>query len=304
MAFPMMKRIFLFVAVNILVIATISLTLNLLHVGPYLTNYGIDYTNLLAFCAVVGFVGALFSLATSRIMAKFALGVKTIDPTSPSSYEETKLVETIRILSQKLNIPMPEVGIYESPEVNAFATGPTKSRALVAVSRGCLRDLDGTALEGVLGHEMSHVANGDMVTMTLIQGVINTFVLFFAKIAAWTASQALRGDRDDERGPSPWLYYLFDFLFQIAFSLLGTMVVMAFSRWREYRADRGSAILVGRDKMIHALEALRASTEIVDNRAPAVAALKINNRRGGLLALFSSHPPLENRIEALRNLSL
>ena len=195
---------------------------------------------------------------------------------------------------------MPEVGIYDSPEVNAFATGPTKNRALVAVSSGLLNEMDDAAVDGVLGHEIAHVANGDMVTMTLIQGVVNTFVMFFARIAAFVVSNVMSGDRDSDRGPSPWIYHLSVLVFDILFSLLGSIVVAYFSRWREFRADRGGAELAGKAKMIHALESLKRNYA-VDDRQQAVAAFKINGRRGGLLALLSTHPDLDDRIAALRN---
>jgi len=227
----MAKRIFLFLTVNILVVLTISFVVNLLGVRPYLDSRGIDYSGLLIFCAIWGFVGAFISLALSRVMAKFAMGVKTIDPQRASGTEK-ELVSLVYKLSQKAGLTtMPEVGIYQSPEVNAFATGPTRSRSLVAVSSGLLQRMDGDAVEGVLGHEIAHIANGDMVTMTLLQGVINTFVMFFARVAAWAISNAMAGDRDRDRSPSPMIYWITLMVFEIVFSLLGAMVVAAFSRW-------------------------------------------------------------------------
>ena len=259
----MFKRIFLFIAVNILVLLTISITLSVLGVRPYLNAYGIDYQALLAFCAVCGFSGAFISLALSRWMAKMMMGVQVID-LNRASPEERSIVQLVERLAQKAGLPvMPEVGIYDSPEVNAFATGPSKSRALVAISTGLLNSMDTPAVEGVIGHELTHVANGDMVTMTLLQGVVNTFVMFFARIAAWGLSQAMSGDRDRDR-PSPMIYYLSTFIFEILFSLLGAIVVAWFSRAREFRADAGGARVAGKQKMIHALQALKSRQEAVD----------------------------------------
>lgn len=299
----MLKRIFLFLAVNFLVVVTISITLNVLGIGYYLSEQGIDYTALLAFCAVWGFVGAFISLAISRWMAKMAMGVQVINPDNPNSSHERQLIQTVYRLAERAGLPkMPEVGVYESPEVNAFATGPTKSRALVAVSSGLLQRMDGAAVEGVLAHEISHVANGDMVTMTLVQGVVNTFVMFFARIAGWFVSQAIAGNRDSDRGAPYWIQSLTTIVFEIAFSLLGMVVVAFFSRWREFHADSGGASLAGKEKMIHALQSLKGTTELVDEGHPALAAFKISGKPRGLLALLASHPDLDTRIEALRNL--
>ncbi|NBT58112.1 protease HtpX [bacterium] len=296
----MFKRVFLFIAVNLLVVLTISLALNLLGVRPYLSARGIDYQSLLIFCTAWGFMGAFISLALSRVMAKFSMGVQVIDP-SAARGEEKELLTLVHRLAEKAGLPkMPEVGIYQSPEVNAFATGPTRSRALVAVSTGLLQRMDSQAVEGVLGHEIAHVANGDMVTMTLLQGVINTFVMFFSRIAAWAISNAISGDRDRERNSSPMVFYAVQFFFEIAFSLLGAMVVAAFSRMREFRADRGGAQFAGKEKMIHALQSLKGTVEQVDESHPAIAAFKISGRRRGLLALLATHPDLDTRIERLR----
>jgi heat shock protein HtpX len=297
----MMKRISLFVIVNILVVMTISLMLNLLGIRPYLTQAGIDYSALLAMCSVVGFTGAFISLALSRIMAKMMMGVQVIDPNGAQSPQERELVSLIHRLAQRAGLTtMPEVGIYQSPEVNAFATGPSKSRALVAVSTGLLASMDPQAVEGVLGHEISHIANGDMVTMTLIQGIVNTFVMFFARIAAWALSQYLEGNRDRENNRSVgWTYYICSFVFEMLFSVLGMFVVCYFSRIREFRADAGSANVAGKEKMIRALQALKSHYEEVDSSHPSVATLKINGRKG-FLSLLSTHPSLDERIAALR----
>lgn len=300
----MFKRIFLFIAVNILVMITISITLNVLGIRPYLDANGIDYPALLAFCGVVGFSGALISLATSRIMAKMIMGVQVIDPSRPGSSLERELVQRVHRLAQKAGLPaLPEVGIYQSPEINAFATGPTRARALVAVSSGLLQRMDDSAVEGVLAHEISHVANGDMVTMTLLQGVVNTFVMFFARIAAWVVAQAFSGDRDsdDNRGPSHLIHFFAVITFEILFSFLGAIVVAYFSRRREFRADSGGAKLAGREKMVHALQSLKGAVDMVDQDHPSLASLKINGGASRFALLFSTHPPLETRIEALRS---
>lgn len=295
------KRIFLFVVVNILVITTISIMLSVLGIQPYLTQSGIDYSSLLAMCSVVGFVGAFISLALSRIMAKFMMGVKVIDPNTSVSSNQRELLTTVHRLAQKAGLTvMPQVGIYQSPEVNAFATGPSKSRALVAVSTGLLDSMEPQAIEGVLGHEIAHIANGDMVTMTLIQGIVNTFVMFFARIAAWGLSQYLDGNRSRENNRSPgWTYYIATFVFEILFSFLGMIVVNYFSRRREFRADAGSALFGGKDKMIRALQALKLNQGVIDTSHPSVASLKISGRKG-FLAVFATHPSLDDRIAALR----
>lgn len=300
-----MKRILLFVLVNALVITTISLVLNLLGVRPYLTAYGIDYGQLMAFCLVWGMGGAFISLALSRVMAKWMMGVHLIDPNTRDP-DLQELVQTVYSLAKSAGLPrMPQVGIYDSPEVNAFATGPTKSRALVAVSTGLLRNMRRAEVEGVLGHEVAHIANGDMVTMTLIQGVVNAFVMFFARVLAFAVSQALRSQDDRESGATVgMLHHLLVFVFEIAFTMLGMIVVTAFSRWREFRADKGGARLAGRENMIGALEALRRMHDYVDpNAQPAVQTLKISGRRSGLAAWFSSHPPLEMRIARLQRMT-
>ena len=297
----MFKRIFLFITVNILVLVTISITLSVLGIGPYLNEQGIDFGALLAFCGVVGFSGAFISLAMSRWMAKMMMGVQVINPTHPGTIAERELLQTVHRLAQKAGITtMPEVGVYDSPEVNAFATGPTKSRALVAVSSGLLHQMDNRAVEGVLAHEIAHVANGDMVTMTLLQGVVNTFVMFFARIAAWGISNAVARNSDDDRGPSHLIHMISVIVFEILFSLLGAIVVAAFSRWREFRADAGGARLAGREKMVHALQSLKNTMAIAGDHQAAVATLKINGKASGFLALFSSHPDLDTRIEALK----
>ncbi len=296
----MLKRILLFVATNILVIATISIVTSVLGLHSYLTAYGINYTQLAIFCAIWGTAGAFISLFMSKIMAKMAMGVVVIDPKHTTS-EEQFLLEVVYGLARKAGLKtMPEVGIYNSPELNAFATGPSRNNSLVAVSSGLLAGMNREQIEGVLGHEISHVANGDMVTMTLVQGVVNAFALFLSRIAAYAVSIAL--SRNDERSEISYgTYYVMTFIFDILFTLLGSILVAAYSRWREYRADTGGAKLAGRTNMIAALQRLQRSTDIEDDRAPSLAALKISHQ-SSWLALFSSHPPLEKRIERLEKM--
>ena len=290
-----MKRIFLFMAVNILVVATISIVLNLLGVRPYLTAYGIDYQSLMIFCLVWGMGGAFISLGLSRIMAKWMMGVQVIDPQQARG-EEVELVEMVHRLARSAGLgTMPEVGIYNSPEVNAFATGPTRNRALVAVSSGILSAMDRSELEAVLGHEITHVVNGDMVTMTLIQGIINAFVMFFARVIAFALSQNVK------RESRMMVNFAVTIVLQIVFSLFGMIVVAWFSRWREYRADRGGAQLAGTGKMIDALRALQNNLGRVAPAGGSFSNLRISSR-SSFLALLSTHPPLEKRIAALEQL--
>ncbi len=299
----MAKRIFLFLAINFLVIITLSLVLNLFNVRPFLTSYGIDYRSLMIFCLVWGMGGAFLSLALSRVMAKWLMGVRVIDPNTRDP-ALSKLVATIHALATDAHLPeMPEVGIYESPEVNAFATGPSKRRALVAVSSGLLHRMQQGELEGVLAHEITHVANGDMVTMTLIQGIVNAFVMFLARILASIFSGLGRGREQSSGGGSYLSYTIFVFLFEIVFMLLGSIVVAAFSRAREYRADAGGAHLAGREKMIAALERLRSSQQLRNPHAakPSFDAMKISTSgKSGWMMLFATHPPLDERIKRLR----
>src|SRR3990167_4451555 len=287
----MLKRVFLFVATNILVITTISIITSLLGLHSYLTAYGIDYQQLAVFCAIWGMTGAFISLMLSKFMAKMAMGVVIIDPHTPRR-EERFLIDIVYLLAKKAGLQkMPEVGVYNSPELNAFATGPSRNNALVAVSSGLLSHMNQDELEGVLGHELAHVANGDMVTMTLIQGVINSFALFLSRMVAYAISMAMSRDEEREGGISMLSYTLLSFVFDILFTLLGSIVVAAFSRWREYRADARGARLVGRDKMMAALRQLQRKVEWHDDRAPAYAVLKISDR-SRWLGIFSTHPPL------------
>jgi heat shock protein HtpX len=294
----MLKRVFLFLATNLLVIATISIITSALGLNPYLTRYGIDYQSLAVFCLIWGMSGALISLFLSKFIAKMSMGVVIIHPKN-ATQNEHNLLETIYALAKRAGLrKMPEVGVYHSPELNAFATGPGKNHSLVAVSSGLLSNLNRDEVEAILGHEIAHIANGDMVTMTLVQGVINSFAMFLSRIAAYAASIAL--SRNDEKNGeiSHMTYYMFTFLFDILFTMLGSILVASYSRWREYRADAGGAKLAGRDKMIAALQRLKMGIDIVDDRAPALAAFKISHHPAWL-DIFSTHPPIDKRIERL-----
>jgi heat shock protein HtpX len=299
----MVKRIVLFLAVNLLVIVTISILLNVLGIRPYLSEQGIDYGQLMAFCLVWGMGGAFISLGLSRIMAKWAMGVQVIEPNTTNQNGQL-LVQTVSRLARSAGIPMPEVGVYESPDINAFATGPTKSRSLVAVSSGLLQRLDRSETEGVLGHEITHIANGDMVTMTLLQGVVNAFAMFLARVIAWAIVQGRRSDDDDRQGAGSYaMMWMIQMVIEMVLLLLGSLLVMAFSRWREFRADAGGARIAGRENMVHALQALQRDVAVAQQVAqPAVQTLRISSP-GGFALLFRSHPPLEQRIERLQRMA-
>ncbi len=299
-----LKRIVLFLAINFLVVITLSLVLNILNVRPYLTAHGIDYKSLMIFCLIWGMGGAFISLGLSRIMAKWLMGVKLIDPNTHDP-QLRALVALVHKLSKEADlIAMPEVGIYDAKEVNAFATGPSQRRALVAVSRGLLEKMSESELEGVLAHEITHIANGDMVTMTLLQGIVNAFVMFLARILASIFSGIGRS-RDESSTASYGSYMLMVFVFEMVFMILGSLVIAAYSRFREFRADAGGARLAGKQKMIAALESLQATQKIMSPQAEKAAfqAFKISTRnKSGILALFATHPPLEKRIERLQQI--
>jgi heat shock protein HtpX len=301
----MSKRIFLFVLVNILVTVTITAILAVFHVGRYLPAGGL--AELAVFCLVWGFGGAFISLALSRLMAKWFMGVQVVPPhTSDPALRE--LVQTVHGLARAAGLPaLPEVGIYQSGDVNAFATGPTRARTLVAVSTGLLERMRPGEVLGVLGHEVTHIANGDMVTMTLIQGVVNAFVMFLSRVLAFALSQAMRSRDDDRGGGGSWfMQFLLIQLFQVIFGILGYIVVCWFSRWREFRADAGGARLAGRGRMIDALRALQRlhdpeAAQAEARQSQGFQALKISGPANRLFALFSTHPPLERRIARLEH---
>jgi heat shock protein HtpX len=291
------KRIFLFIVTNIAVVLTLTIVLSLLGVGRYVGPGGLNIGALATFCFIWGMGGAFISLQMSRWIAKNATGMTLVDGRTGNAQAD-RVYAMIAGLTQKAGLPMPEVGIYDSPEVNAFATGPSKNRALVAVSTGLLRSMRDDEVEGVLGHEVTHIANGDMVTMTLLQGVINAFVMFFARIIAYAIAN--RGDSRD-RGYNGGSYFVVIIL-QIVLGILGSMITAWFSRQREFRADRGGATLAGRERMIGALRRLAANHDLVDTQHQALATLKINGARNWMV-FFATHPPLEARIAALERMS-
>jgi heat shock protein HtpX len=289
-----MKRIALFLITNIAVLAVLSIVMRILGVDQMLAANGQDPVALLIMAAIFGFGGAFISLAMSKWMAKRSMGVQVIE--TPRNPEEAWLVETVRRQADAAGIKMPEVGIFDSPDMNAFATGARKNAALVAVSTGLLRGMTKQEAEAVLGHEVSHVANGDMVTLTLVQGVVNTFVIFLSRIIGNIIDRALSGNRD-RAGPGPF-YFLIVIVLQILLGILASMVVAWFSRHREFRADAGGAYLSSRQNMISALQRLQ-QRKPAEDMPEQMRAMCISG--GKLSKLFSSHPPLEVRIEALRN---
>lgn len=289
-----MKRIFLFILTNLAVMLVLSVVLRITGLDRWLAAHGSSYGGLLVMAAFFGFGGALISLAMSKWMAKQMMGVQVIE--QPADAEEQWLVSTVRTLSQQAGIGMPEVGIFDSPTPNAFATGARRDAALVAVSTGLLQNMSRQEVEAVLGHEVSHVANGDMVTLTLIQGVVNTFVFFLSRVIGSIVDSAL-SSRDGERRGGGIGYFVTVMVAQVVLGFLASMIVMWFSRQREFRADAGGARLAGRNAMIAALERLKsAQSEPLPDK---MAAFGISGG-GGISRLFMSHPPLDERIAALR----
>jgi heat shock protein HtpX len=289
-----MKRIVLFLLTNIAVMLVLSISARLLGVDRFLTGNGLNMGMLLAFAALIGFGGSFISLFMSKTMAKWSTGAKVIE--RPRGADETWLVETVTRLATRAGLPKPEVAIYEG-DPNAFATGPSKSNSLVAVSTGLMRTMNRQQAEAVLAHEISHVANGDMVTLTLIQGVVNTFVIFLSRAAAYALDSFLKRDDDDSSGPGMG-YFITSIVFEILFGILASIVVMYFSRQREYRADAGAARLMGdRRPMIDALRVLGSMQPGALPKEMAASGIA----GGGMMALFSSHPPIESRISALES---
>ena len=290
----MFKRVALFLATNLAVMVLLGIVLSVLQgvFGVTLGNNGV----LLVFAALFGFGGSFISLALSKWMAKRTTGMRVID--QPRNESEAWLLATVRRQAEAAGIAMPEVGYYDAPEINAFATGPSRNNSLVAVSTGLMRAMNRDEAEAVLAHEVSHVANGDMVTMALIQGVLNTFVIFLARVVGRIVDAWLSGNRDGGTGP---FYFLIVFVLDLVFGLFASIIAMSFSRWREFRADAGGAQLAGREKMIAALQRL-ASTYGQSTLPNEVRAFGISGGVAhGLKRLFMSHPPLAERIEALRN---
>ena len=289
-----MMRIFLFLATNAAILVVVSIIFSVLGLGSTLDAQGIhlNLTALLMMSGIIGMTGSVISLAMSKWSAKNAMGVHVIE--HPHNQTESWLIDVVARQAQAAGIGMPEVGIFQTPDPNAFATGMNKNSALVAVSTGLLQNMNAEEVEAVIGHEISHVANGDMVTMALMQGVVNTFVYFFASIIGHVVDRVVF---KTERGYGP-AYYVTQMIMQIVLSILASMLVMWFSRYREFRADAGGAKLAGRQKMINALRALQRAHE-PEELPGQLAAFGIHG--GGLHRLFMSHPPLEERIAALQN---
>ncbi|HEY9276993.1 MAG TPA: protease HtpX [Methylotenera sp.] len=288
-----MKRIIYFLATNMAIMLVLSVTMRILGVEPYLNANGLDLSNLLAFAAIMGFGGAFISLAMSKWSAKRMSGAVVIEEARTPT--EIWIMKTVREQADAVGIKMPEVAVFNSPEVNAFATGMTKNSSLVAVSTGLLNAMTKDEAEAVLAHEVSHIANGDMVTLTLIQGVVNTFVMFLSRVIGYAVDKIIF---KTERGTGP-AFFVTMIIAELVLGVLASMIVMWFSRQREFRADAGAAKLSGRGKMIAALERLQAQ------HAPSVlpkqmAAFGISGGGGGFAKLFSSHPSLDDRIAALR----
>jgi heat shock protein HtpX len=295
-----MKRILLFLVTNIAVLLVLSVTLRLLGIDRILDSQGagLDYNALLVMAGVIGFGGSFISLLMSKWMAKRATGAHVIEV--PANTTERWLVDVVQRQAQHAGIGMPEVAIYEAPEINAFATGWNKNAALVAVSTGLLNNMSQDEAEAVLGHEVSHVANGDMVTLALVQGVVNTFVIFLSRVIGYLVDRVVF---KVERGHGP-AFWVTAIVAELVLGILATMVVMWFSRYREFRADTGGANLAGRHKMIGALERLSQQYGQPPQLPDQVKAFGISGTTGlGLKRLFMSHPPLEERIAALRRVS-
>jgi len=287
-----MKRIVLFLATNLAVMVVLSVIVSLLGVDRYLTQQGIDYRSLLVFAAVIGFGGAFISLLMSKTIAKWSTGAHLIDGSEGSA--EYWLVQTVKRLAERAGIGMPEVAVYEGAP-NAFATGAFRNSALVAVSTGLLQSMSRDEVEAVLGHEVTHVANGDMVTLTLIQGVVNTFVVFLSRVVGYFVDRVVF---KTERGIGPG-FYITMIVCEIVFGVLASLIVAWFSRRREFRADAGSAKLLGTPQpMVAALARLGG---LESGALPqSMKAFGISDRHGGIMALFATHPPIEERIAALQ----
>jgi len=288
-------RILLFLATNLAVLLVASITLSLLGVESYLQGSGLNLTSLLIFCAVFGFAGSFVSLFLSKFMAKRATNTEIIS--QPRNADERWLVETVAELSEKAGIKMPEVGIFPAQQSNAFATGWNKNDALVAVSTGLLQRFSRDEVRAVMAHEIGHVANGDMVTLSLIQGVVNTFVMFFARIAAHIVNNFVNRGQGGERGIG---YFITVIVFDIIFGILASVIVAWFSRKREFRADEAGASLASPAAMISALQRLKAEQGIPDQMPDQMMAFGINSHlKDGLMKLLSTHPPLDDRIAVL-----
>lgn len=303
-----MRRVFLFLGLNFAVVITVSILAQIFHISPYLHKYGINYQELALFCFIWGMCGAGISLLLSKKIAQWSLKIRSISKNSTNP-QEIFLYTTVKHLAIQASLPMPEVGIFSSKEPNAFATGPTKRHALIAVSSGLMEKLSPDEIEAVIGHEITHIANGDMVTMALLLGVSNVFVLFFSKIFAYLFSSfLLKGKNSHSSSQSPFLYYIFTIIFEIIFMFVGSIILAYFSRLREYKADRGSASLLGKGPMISALKRLEDIYCLEKNKGK-----KLLSQESSLSALFifggkswtqlfSTHPSIEKRIAMLNQL--
>lgn len=288
------KRFGMLIVVNLLIMVTLNIVINLLGIQPYISSYGINFGQLAAFCLVWGFGGAFISLMLSKVMAKMMMGVEIIAPDTRDP-EAQWVVQTVYRMARNANLSkMPEVGIFNSDEMNAFATGPSRSNSLVAVSTGLLRKMNKDEVEGVIAHEIAHVANGDMVTMTLVQGVVNAFGMFLARVIGHLISTQV------EEKNAATVRMIATIVLDIVFNILGMFVVAAFSRYREYRADAGGAALGGKDKMIRALQRLQNETAPPPTEASPVATMQISDRKSTFLDLLRTHPHLEQRIARLQ----
>ena len=289
-----MKRIFFFLVTNLAIVLVLSITMRLLGVEPFLNANGLNLNSLLIFAAVMGFGGAFISLAISKWSAKQMSGAVTIE--NPKTPDEIWLMNIVKKQSQAVGIQMPEVAIFNSPAVNAFATGMSRNSSLIAVSSGLLEMMTKDEAEAVIGHEISHIANGDMVTLTLIQGVVNTFVLFFSRVIGYTVDKVVFKTRQGT-GPA---FFITMIISELLLGVLASIVVMWFSRQREYRADFGGGQLAGKQKMIAALQRLKTQYE-TSALPKSIAALGISGEQGiGLKELFSTHPSLDDRIARLQ----
>ena len=287
------KRVLLFILTNLAILLTLNFALNVISVLFGISLDPSSYSGLMLFAVIWGTGGAFISLLISKWIAKQAMGVRVISPNTMNPTEQ-EILQMVYSIARRAGLrTMPEVGIYDSPELNAFATGPSRNNSLVALSTGLLHRMNRDEVEGVIGHEVAHIANGDMVTMTLIQSVVNVFVIFFSRLLARViASNTNENNRY-------WVYFSLTMLFELIFGLLGSLVVAYFSRLREYRADKGGAMYAGRDKMIAGLKKLKAVFHHLEPDDSSLATLKISSKPSGILALFSTHPPLEERIRRL-----
>lgn len=290
-----MKKILLFFAVNLAVLLLFSIILSVFNIQSYLTPYGLDYKNLILLSIIIGFGGSFISLFISKWIAKRIYSILIIK--EPANQSQKWLLDRVSFYAKAMSIPVPEVGVYESEEVNAFATGSSKKSALVAFSVGLLKEMNNDEIEGVIGHEIAHIANGDMLTMTLLQGVVNTFVIFFSRIAAFIIGNLFRGENG--KSINTFSYFILSFIFQIIFGILASPIIFWFSRQREFKADAMSAYYGSKQKMISGLKKLKQLHEKVGQSKPELQCMKISGK--DIKSLFSTHPPLTERIKKLES---